>query len=130
MFLRTTCVSALATLVLILGNASRVQADEPSLKPATIALAAAATADWATTYHALTHYRLRENNPLIRPFDDTPGRMVSIGGAIDVAAVAVWNTSVGRSHPRAAVAGLWTMAAFRAFLAIHNIRNERVAARR
>jgi hypothetical protein len=55
---------------------------------------------------------------------------VSIGAAIDVAAVSAWNLSIGRSRPQAAAAGLWAMAAFRSYLAIHNLLNERKAARR
>lgn len=101
-----------------------------SLKPQTIAASAAAAADWATTYHALKYYRLREANPLLRPLSGSPGPLVSIGGAIDVAAVSAWNLSLGRSRPQAAAAGLWAMAAFRSYLAIHNLVNERKAAKR
>lgn len=106
------------------------QAQSISLKPQTIAASAAAAADWATTYHALKYYRLREANPLLRPLSGSPGPLVSIGGAIDVAAVSAWNLSLGRSRPQAAAAGLWAMAAFRSYLAIHNLVNERKAAKR
>jgi hypothetical protein len=106
------------------------QERESRLKLPTAMFAAAAAADWATTYHGLKHYRLREANPVLRPFDDTPGKMVLIGGAIDVGAVAAWHYAVGRNHPRMAAAGLWTMTAFRAFLAVHNIRNQQKAGRR
>lgn len=92
--------------------------------------AAAAAADWATTYHGLKHYRLRETNPLLRPLDHRPAKMVLLGGAIDVAAVAGWHYAVGRDHPRIAAAGLWTMTAFRAYLAFHNLRNQQKAGRR
>jgi hypothetical protein len=102
----------------------------PSLKLPTAVFAAAASADWATTYHGLKHYRLRETNPLIRRFDRTPAKMVLIGGAIDIGALALWNHTVGRRHPRVAAAGLWAMTAFRAYLAIHNIRNQEKAGRR
>ena len=106
------------------------QERESGLKLPTAMFAAAAAADWATTYHGLKHYRLREANPVLRPLDDTPGKMVLIGGAIDVGAVAAWHYAVGRDHPRIAAAGLWTMTAFRAFLAVHNIRNQQKAGRR
>jgi hypothetical protein len=106
------------------------QAQSISLRPPTIAASAAAAADWATTYHALKHYKLREANPLLQPLSRSPGPLVSIGGAIDVAAVSAWNLSIGRSRPQAAAAGLWAMAAFRSYLAIHNLLNERKAARR
>lgn len=102
----------------------------PGLRLPTTAFAAAAAADWATTYHGIKYFRLRESNPVLRTLDDTPGKMVLIGGAIDVASVMAWNYSVGRKHPRVAAAGLWTMTAFRAYLAIHNLRNQQKAARR
>ena len=102
----------------------------PGLKLPTALFAAAAAADWATTYHGLKHYRLRETNPLLRPFDDTPGKMVLLGSAIDIGAAAAWHYGVGRDHPRLAAAGLWTMTAFRAYLAFHNLRNQQKAGRR
>lgn len=103
---------------------------EDGLKLPTTVFAAAAAADWVTTYHGLKNYRLREGNPLLRPFDDTPGKMVLLGGAIDVGAAAAWHYGVGRNHPRLAAAGLWGMAAFRAYLAFHNLRNQQKAGRR
>jgi hypothetical protein len=115
------CVSLLPSLA---------HAQAISLKPPTIAASAAAAADWATTYHALKYYRLREANPLLRPLSGSPGPLVSVGAAIDVAAVSAWNLSIGRSRPQAAAAGLWAMAAFRSYLAIHNLLNERKTARR
>lgn len=106
------------------------QEQQSQLKLPTAIFAAAATADWATTYHGIKNFRLREANPVLRPFDDTPGKMVILGGAIDVGAVAAWNYAVGRNHPRIAAAGLWTMTAFRAYLTLHNLRNQQRAARR
>jgi hypothetical protein len=100
------------------------------LRVPTIAASAAAAADWGTTYHALKYYRVREVNPLLRPFERDPGAMISLGAAIDAGVVSAWNLSIGRRHERIAVAGLWTMAAFRTYLAIHNLRNERRTARR
>ena len=102
----------------------------PRLRLPTAVFAAAATADWATTYHGLKYYRLRETNPLLSPLERTPAKMVLLGGAIDIGGVALWNHTVGRKHPRVAVAGLWAMTAFRAYLAIHNIRNQGKAGRR
>ena len=103
---------------------------QPSLRIPTIAASAAAAADWATTYHALTNYRVREMNPLLRPWYDSPGQLVGMGALMDVGAVTAWNMTVGQKHPKIAVAGLWAMTAFRSYLAIHNLRNERRAARR
>lgn len=96
----------------------------------TIAASIASAADWATTYHALKHYHLREANPLLRPLERTPGKMVAMGAAIDVASFSAWNVTLGRNHPKVAAAGLWGVAAFRGYLAWHNLRNTRRAERR
>ena len=117
-------------LLLVCSRATSAQERDSRLKLPTTVFAAAAAADWATTYHGLKNYRLREANPLLRPFDRTPGKMVLLGSAIDVGAVAAWHYTVGRSHPRLAAAGLWGMTAFRAYLAIHNLRNQQKALRR
>lgn len=100
------------------------------LKAPTIAASAAAAADWATTYHALKFYKVRESNPALRPFDREPAAMIALGAAMDVGLVTLWNASMGPKHERLAAVGLWSMTAFRAYLAIHNLRNETRAARR
>jgi hypothetical protein len=100
------------------------------LKTPTIAASIAAAADWASTYHALKYYKVREVNPLLRPFEREPAKMIVLGAAMDVGLVAAWNLSVGKKHEKLAVAGLWTMTAFRTYLAIHNRRNEMKSARR
>jgi hypothetical protein len=102
----------------------------PSLRVPTIAASVAAAADWATTYHALSNYRVREINPFLRPWYNEPGQLVGMGALMDVGTVSVWNLTMGQKHPRVAVAGLWAMTAFRSYLAVHNLRNERRAARR
>jgi len=96
----------------------------------TIAAGTAATADWITTYHALKFYKVQEQNPVLKPFQSNPGRMVSMGGMMDVAGVSAWNLTMGQKHDRMAAAGLWTMTAFRVYLAIHNHMNEHRAERR
>jgi hypothetical protein len=96
----------------------------------TIAASIAAAADWASTYHALKHYELRETNPLIRRFEHTPGAMISLGAVMDAGLVSGWNVAIGRKHPKVAVTGLWAMTVFRAYLTVHNLRNARKAARR
>jgi hypothetical protein len=101
-----------------------------SLKIPTYAASAAAAADWASTYHALKYYRVTEQNPLLRPLQHNPGGMVSLGAMIDAGGFSAWNLTVGRKNPKMAAAGLWAMAAFRAYLAIHNMRNTRSAERR
>jgi hypothetical protein len=122
-------LAAVAVLSLLPGLAS---AQEPAnrLKLPTFAASTAAAADWASTYHALKNYNLREMNPLLQSFQDSPGRLVTVGAAIDAAAFSAWNVTVGRKHPRIAAAGLWAMAGFRAFLVIHNVRNTQRVDRR
>ena len=101
-----------------------------SLRYATIAASTAAAADWASTYHALKYYNVRETNPLLRGLDDSPGRMITLGAAIDAGAISAWTMTVGREHPKIATVGLWAMTAFRAYLTVHNMRNEGRASRR
>jgi len=113
-----------------LASAQEASAPRPSLRIPTIAASAAAAADWASTYHALSNYRVRETNPLLQPWHDSPGQLVGIGALMDVGGITAWNLTVGQKHPRVATAGLWAMTAFRSYLAIHNLRNERRAARR
>ena len=103
---------------------------QDNLRTPTIAASVAAAADWASTYYAVKHFQLREMNPVISPLQARPGRMISMGAVMDAGLVSAWNLSVGRRHERLAVTGLWAMTAFRAYLAIHNLRNTRRAARR
>jgi hypothetical protein len=124
----------ISALILVCASPAAAQ-QEPrprtdGLRVPTTLFASAAAADWATTYYGIKHYGLRETNPLIRRFDRTPAKMVLLGAAIDVGAVAAWNYTMGRKHPRVAAAGLWTMTVFRAYLAFHNSRNMQRSGRR
>ena len=119
--------AALLVAILIPTVAS---AQQPRLKWPTIAAGAAATADWATTYHALKFYKVQEQNPVLRPFQSSPTRLVSMGGMIDVVGISGWNLAMGPKHQKMAAAGLWTMTAFRAYLALHNHMNEHRSERR
>ena len=124
---------ALVMLLLVLPSPAGAQehgGQRGRLTIPTIAASAAAAADWASTYHALKYYQVREQNPVLRPFQDSPGPMISLGGIIDAGSISAWNLTMGRKNQRVAVAGLWAMTAFRAYLAIHNMRNTRVAERR
>ena len=121
--------AALLVLCLVPGLAS-AQDNADRLRVPTIAASVAAAADWASTYHALKYYNLRETNPLLQPFQKSPGQLVTMGAAIDAAAFSTWNVTMGRRHPRIAAAGLWAMAGFRAYLVIHNLRNEQKVGRR
>ena len=125
-----------AALLVAIVVPSAASAQEPQLQRSsrlywpTIAAGTAATADWITTYHALKFYKVQETNPLLKPMQSTPMRMVSVGGVIDVAGVAAWNFTVGPKHDKLAAAGLWTMTAFRVYLAVHNHLNEHRSERR
>ena len=101
-----------------------------SLKIPTYAASLASAADWASTYHALKYYKVREVNPLLSQYQTSPGTLVTMGAMMDAGAFSVWNLTVGRKSPKVAVAGLWGMAIFRSCLAIHNLRNTRKAERR
>ena len=120
----------LAALFLVCLLPAVASAQDDRLRIPTIAASAAAAADWASTYHALKYYKVREANPILRPLDGSPLSLITVGGLIDAGAFSVWNVTVGRKNERVAAAGLWAMTAFRAFLVIHNIRNERRSERR
>ena len=120
--------AAVAILVTLLPSATLAQ--ERDLRAPTIAASAAAAADWASTYYAIKYFKVRELNPLINSMQHQPGRMISMGAVIDAGIVSAWNFGVGRRNERVAAAGLWAMAAFRTYLAIHNLRNTRRAERR
>jgi hypothetical protein len=105
-------------------------AQENALRAPTIAASVAAAADWASTYYAIKYFKVRELNPVISPLQHEPARMISVGAVMDAGIVSAWNLGVGRKNQRVAMAGLWTMAAFRTYLVIHNLRNTRRAERR
>jgi hypothetical protein len=130
MFFIRRSVPKVAVLLSLCLLPSAASAQDKSLRAATIAAGAAAAADWASTYHALKYYRVRETNPILRPYDHAPGRMISLGAAIDVGGITAWNMTMGKRHPKIATAGLWAMTAFRGYLVVHNLRNEQQAARR
>ncbi len=131
MFYFNRCAGRLLAILLVVSAfPAAAAAQENRLKIPTYAASAASAADWASTYHALKYYKVREANPLLRPFEASPSSLVTVGAIIDVGAFSAWNLTVGRRHPKIAAAGLWGMAAFRTYLAIHNLRNTRKAERR
>jgi hypothetical protein len=119
-----------ALLLLLSLIPATASAGETDLRLPTTVASAAAAVDWATTYHALKYYQVREVNPVLRPLDHSPSAVVLLGSALDIGMVTGWNRTVGRKRPGLAAAGLWAMAGFRTYLAIHNLRNERLSARR
>src|SRR4051812_22560954 len=70
---------------------SGVAAGNPSLRIPTIAASSAAAADWATTYHALSRYQVRETNPLLRPWYDSPSQLIGVGALMDIGGITAWN---------------------------------------
>jgi hypothetical protein len=122
--------AALLVAIIVPSTASAQEQQRGRLYWPTIAAGSAATADWITTYHALKLYKVQEQNPLLKPLQSSPVRMVSLGGLIDVAGIGAWNFTVGPKHQKLAAAGLWTMTAFRVYLAVHNHLNEHRAERR
>ena len=122
--------AALLVVCLLVPSFASAQDSSVNLKVPTIAASVAAAADWASTYHALTNYNLRETNPLLQSFQHSPGQLVTMGAAIDAVTFSAWNMAMGRKHPRVAAAGLWAMTGFRAFLVFHNLRNEQKVGRR
>jgi hypothetical protein len=129
-FQRSLGPAAVLLVVCLLPGTASAQDNSSRLRLPTIAASAAAAADWASTYHGLKYYKLRETNPLLQSFQRSPGQLVTMGAAIDAATFSAWNVTVGRRHPRVAAAGLWAMAGFRAYLVVHNLRNEQKAGRR
>jgi hypothetical protein len=125
-------VAAVFAVSLFPGLSSTASAQElrPSLRIPTTIASVAAAADWASTYHAMSNYHVRETNILLQPFQKSPGKLVLVGAAIDAASFTAWNTMIGPRHPRVAAAGMWAMAGFRAFLVVHNMRNTHKALRR
>lgn len=131
---RALRVFAAALLVAVVlpstASAQQPERQQGRLYWPTIAAGSAATADWITTYHALKFYKVHEQNPLLKPMQGSPMGMVSVGGLIDVAGISAWNVTMGPKHDKIAAAGLWTMTAFRVYLAVHNHLNEHRAERR
>src|SRR6266550_1220970 len=122
--------AALLVAIIVPSTASAQQEQRGRLYWPTIAAGTAATADWVTTYHALKFFKVQETNPLLKPMQTSPVRMITVGGVIDVAGVAAWNFTMGPKHDKLAATGLWTMTAFRLYLALHNHMNEHRAERR
>jgi hypothetical protein len=127
-----TAAAFVVSLLVGMAGPRDAQAQElrPSLRIPTTLASVAAAADWASTYHAMTNYHVRETNILLQPWQDSPGKLVVIGAALDVATFTAWNKMLGPRHPKVAAAGMWAMAGFRTYLVFHNLRNEQRAVRR
>lgn len=118
-------VSLLSAFIQV--SSGSAQELRPSLRIPTTIASVTAAADWASTYHAMSNYHVRETNILLQPFQKSPGKLVLVGAAIDAATFTAWNTVIGPRHPKVAAAGMWAMAGFRAYLVVHNLRNTQKA---
>jgi len=115
--MRTTLGFLLAAALVSSAQPARAQ----SLTPATTAFAAAAAADWATTYRNLASpYKPTELNPLLRFTHSKPVPTVLAGAAMDVAGVLAWQKLVGKRHPKLARIGLYAAAGLRVGMAVRN----------
>jgi hypothetical protein len=125
----TMCVVVVSLTFATRASAQTDVSTSSSLKTPTILWAAAAGADWMTTYHFSSSYGdlLHETNPLIRGLDGHPAWLVTAGASIDAATWWTANRFLARSHPRWMRAALWSGAAFRVYLAAYNIQMMRRA---
>ncbi len=101
----------------------------PALRIPIMVWASAVAADQATTYWFASHYgdMIHEKNPLIQPLEPHPVLLVAAGAAIDTATGWAAFRLLGSRHPKLAKLAFYGAAAYRAYLAAHNIRMMRLA---
>jgi hypothetical protein len=101
---------------------------DPLLKIPILVWAAAVAADQTTTYRFSTQYAdmMHEENPLIRGLDRHPALLIAAGTAID-AATGWLSYRLLHRHPRLAQVAFYGAAAYRGYLAAHNIHMMRRA---
>ena len=94
------------------------------LKTPAMVWAAAVTADQATTYQFSSQYPgiLHEKNPFIQGLDRHPAWLVAAGTTIDAATGWAAYRFLGPRHPRLVRIVFYSAAAYRAYLAVHNMR--------
>jgi hypothetical protein len=126
----------LASMLAARTSSAQSSAEPPAVAPAAehalrmpaIVWAAAVAADQITTYRFSSQYSgvIREENPLLRGLDRHPALLVATGGAIDAASG--WlSYRLLHEHPRLAQLAFYGAAAYRAYLAGHNIEMMRQA---
>ena len=81
-------------------------------------------ADQVTTYRFASGYHdlLHERNVLIRGLDEHPVWLVAAGSAIDASTGWLVYRYLGRRHPRLAAIAFFSAAAYRTYLAAHNLQ--------
>src|SRR3982750_2453496 len=101
---------ALLVVCVVAGGISRgafAQDRGPRLNIPTFPASAAAAADLASTYQGLKHVDVQETSPLLRRWQGSRGKLVSMAALMDMGSITAWNLTVGRADPRGAVSGLW-----------------------
>jgi hypothetical protein len=101
--------------------------DHP-LRISMIVWAASVSADQVTTYRFSSQYRemMHEENLLIGGLDQHPALLVAAGAAID-AATGWASYHFLREHPRLSQMAFYGAAAYRTYLAVHNVQMMRRA---
>jgi hypothetical protein len=106
----------------------QVRLAEPNVKTTAFRLpllvfSAGAAADWSSTAWALRNPTSHENNPAIA-WAKSPAAIIAAGAGIDAVGAYAWMKATGH-HPKIQATGFLVAAAFRGYLAIQNIRNNR-----
>lgn len=102
---------------------SLVLMQEPADRVATSVFAAAATADWVSTYRFMHSGVGKEDNPALNWVGKRPVATVALGASMDIVGAWAWKRYVGRRHPKLARVGFYAAAGFRIWL---TVRNERI----
>ena len=121
---------ACALLALVCASRAGAQDFQPQtssgdgLKIPVMIWASGVVADQITTYRFASGYRdvLREANPLISGLDRHPVWLVAAGGAMDAATGWAAYHFLAPKHPRLAKVLFYSAAAYRGYLAAHNVR--------
>ncbi|HEV3139681.1 MAG TPA: hypothetical protein VGY57_04150, partial [Vicinamibacterales bacterium] len=125
---RTLIVCAVLALVCApRANAQELKAPaaaDNGLKIPMMIWASGVAADQITTYRFASGYRdvLQESNPLISGLDRHPALLVVAGSAIDAATGWAAYRFLAPRHPRLAKMAFIGAAAYRSYLAAHNMR--------
>jgi hypothetical protein len=99
-----------------------------ALKLPVFVWAGAVAADQITTYRFSIRYGdlMHEENPLIRGLDGHPALLIAVGSGIDATTGWLAYRLLAR-HPRLAQVAFYGAAAYRGYLAAHNIQMMRLA---
>ena len=101
-----------------------VASPQSRLKIPAAVWAAGVVSDQITTYQFASRYRdlMHEENVLINALDRHPVWLVAAGSAIDATSGWLVYRFLGKKHPRLATIAFYGAAAYRSYLASHNLR--------